>query len=474
MSQQSGGAKFLHDVYETLDEAVKFTDIDMGLYRQIKICNSIYKFHFPVRINGEIKVFQGYRAHHSHHKLPTKGGIRYSEMVDEDESVALATLMTFKCAGVDIPFGGAKGGVRLNPANYTEDQLEKITRRYTTELIKKNCIGPGVDVPAPDYGTSSREMAWIADTYATFKYGENEAMSCVTAKPYGQGGIKGRTEATGLGVFYALREIVNEENYMQKLKLPLGMEGKTVIIQGLGNVGYHAAKFCREEGGAKIIGIAEYEGGLYNKDGLDPDEVIEHRNKSGSIMDFPGAVNVPHSSELLETECDILIPAAIENVLHEGNAPRVKARILAEAANGPTTVEAQKILRDKGVLIIPDIYLNSGGVIVSYFEWLKNLSHVRFGRMEKRFDEVTFKKLSSSIHHILQKSPDVDHHELVVKGADELDLVRSGLEETMILGYEQLRDLLDNRPDIPDLRMAAFVNGLEKVAASYKSLGVFP
>lgn len=473
MSSIQGGQKFLQGVLQSLDEAAQYVEIDPGLYQQIKACNSIYRFSFPVKIRGKVQVFEGFRCQHSHHKMPTKGGIRYSDLVTEEETVALATLMTFKCAMVDIPFGGAKGGVRLKPGDYSEEELEKITRRYTTELIKKNCIGPGVDVPAPDYGTGEREMAWIADTYATFRYGENDALGCVTAKPYGQGGIKGRTEATGLGVFYVLKEVTSYEQEMKKLGLSTGMDGKTVIVQGLGNVGFHAAKFCAEAG-AKIVGIAEYEGGIYNEKGLDVDTVLQHRTQTGSILGFPDSKDVKDSSKLLETECDILIPAAIENVIHADNAAHVKAKIVAEAANGPTTTEGNKILEDRGILVLPDLFVNAGGVTVSYFEWLKNLSHVRFGRMEKRFDEITFKKLSSSISRILEIREEATEHDLTVRGADELDLVRSGLEETMVSGYQELMQVIERNPKIKSLRSAAFVNSLHKIIASYNKMGIFP
>jgi glutamate dehydrogenase (NAD(P)+) len=467
------GLLFYNDVVSYFDKAASFTDFDPGLLEQIKICNSIYKFYFPIEIEGKIRVIEGIRVQHSHHKTPTKGGIRYSQFVDEDEVKALATLMTFKCAVVDVPFGGAKGGIKISPSQYTVSQLERITRRYTTELIKKNMIGPAVDVPAPDYGSGSREMAWIADTYATFKYDDLNALGCVTGKPVGQGGIQGRTEATGLGVYFGIREAMNQADDMKALGLTPGLEGKKVIVQGLGNVGYYSAKFC-QEAGALIVGIAEREGGIYNEKGLDVESVFKHRKETGFILDFPGAHNVLKSLDVLEMDCDVLIPAALENQIAKDNAARIKAKIIAEGANGPVTKEAEEILNKKNVIIIPDLFLNAGGVTVSYFEWLKNLSHVRFGRMEKRFQEMTSLQLVNAVEDITGKSLDAKQRKILTHGADEIDLVRSGLEETMIFAYNEIRNEKKRNPKIQDLRTAAFVSGIKKLAVSYQSLGIFP
>lgn len=470
---KTNGSQFYQDVISYFDKAAAFTNFDKGLLNQIKQCNSVYKFYFPIEVNGSIQVFEGIRVQHSHHTTPTKGGIRYSEMVDEDEVKALATLMTFKCAAADVPFGGAKGGIKVKPSSLTVSQLERLTRRYTTELIKKNMIGPAVDVPAPDYGSGPREMAWIADTYAAFKYDDLNALGCVTGKPISQGGIAGRTEATGQGIFFGLREAMSKTDDMKVLGLDTGIDGKRIIVQGLGNVGYYAAKFC-SEGGGIITGIAEYEGGIYNVNGLDVEEVFKHRKTSGSILNFPGAKNIERSLELLETECDVLIPAALENQVTVENAPRIKAKIIAEGANGPVTKEAEDILNKRGVMIIPDLYLNAGGVTVSYFEWLKNLSHVRFGRMEKRFQEMSARELLSSVEKITGKSLDAREKRLITQGADEIDYVRSGLEETMIYAYNEIRDIKISNPKIEDLRTAAFVSGINKLGVAYQSLGIFP
>ncbi len=469
----SEGTKFLNDVHSAFDKAAKFTSHDDGLLNQLKICNSIYKFYFPVEIEGKVEVVEGIRVQHSQHKSPTKGGIRYSRMVDEEEVKALATLMSFKCAVVDVPFGGAKGGIKISPRLQNDKTLEKVTRRFTTELLKKNLIGPGFDVPAPDYGSGPKEMAWIADTYATFRGDDINALGCVTGKPLGQGGIQGRTEATGLGVYYGVREALEQKDDMKKLKLSTGMNNKKVIVQGLGNVGYHSAKFC-QEGGAIIVGIAEWDGGLYNAKGLDIEKLIKFKQETGSIKGFPGGKNIANSMEVLEMDCDVLIPAALENQITEENAPRIKAKLIAEGANGPVTKEAEEILVSKGVLIIPDLFLNAGGVTVSYFEWLKNLSHVRFGRMEKRFQEIQATNYIATIEKNTGKKIDAKARKILVHGADERDLVYSGLEETMIHAYNEIREIMLSTKGITDLRTAAFVSGINKLAASYKTLGVWP
>ncbi len=465
---------FFQNVERSFDKAAKFTKWDLGILEQIKACNSVYQMRFPVkRDDGSIKVIEAYRVQHSHHKSPCKGGIRFSDEVNQDEVMALASLMTYKCAIVNVPFGGAKGGIKINPRKYSEYELEKITRRYTSELVKKNFIGPGIDVPAPDYGTGAREMAWIVDTYASLKPGEIDAAGCVTGKPVTQGGVRGRTEATGLGVFYGIREVCMMEDEMKKLGLTMGVEGKTVVVQGLGNVGYHSAKFFREHGSI-VIGLAEYEGAIFNANGLNEEEVFQHRKKTGSILNFPGATNLLNNTDALELECDILIPAALENVINAENAPRIKAKIIGEAANGPCTPEADEVFAQKGILCVPDMYLNAGGVTVSYFEWLKNLSHVRYGRMEKRFTENLNSHILSQIEEMSNKKVSEKEREFIMHGPDEVDLVHSGLEETMIAATREIMDIWKSNPEIPDMRTAAYVSAINKVANSYAELGIFP
>ncbi len=465
---------FFHSVEQSFDKAAKFTRWEKGVLEQIKACNSIYSMRFPVKMDdGRIEVIEAYRVQHSQHKSPCKGGIRFSEEVNQDEVMALASLMTYKCAIVNVPFGGGKGGIKINPRNHSVYELEKITRRYTSELVKKNFIGPGIDVPAPDYGTGEREMAWIVDTYTSLKPGEIDAAGCVTGKPITQGGVRGRKEATGLGVFFGIREVCNMPDVMNKLGLTIGVEGKTVVVQGLGNVGYHSAKFFREHGSI-IVAIAEYEGAIYKADGLNEEEVFQHRKKTGSILNFPGATNLANSNDALETACDILIPAALENVINADNAGRVKARIIGEAANGPLTPEADEIFVARGILVVPDMYLNAGGVTVSYFEWLKNLSHVRYGRMEKRFTENMNSHILSQIEALTDKKVSDTERRFIMHGPEEVDLVHSGLEETMITATREIMDIWKANPEIPDMRTAAYVCAINKVGTSYAELGIFP
>lgn len=466
---------FLQQVNSAFDRAAAFTSHDPTLLAQIKACNAVYYMSFPLkRDDGTIEVIHAWRAEHSQHKSPTKGGIRYSLDVSEDEVMALAALMTYKCAIVDVPFGGAKGGVKIDRRNYSEGELERITRRYTYELVRKRFIGPGIDVPAPDYGTSSKEMAWIADTYASLSGGEIDALACVTAKPLAQGGIRGRTEATGRGVYYGLREVCDSEKDMRALGMSRGLDGKRVVVQGLGNVGFHAAKFL-QQAGAIIVGIAEYRGAISNPKGLDVEAVDAHRRKTGAVIGFPGATDIPNTLDGLELDCDILIPAALEHQLTAENAPRIKARIVAEAANGPTTSEAESILEQKGIMILPDIWLNAGGVIVSYFEWLKNLSHVRFGRMEKRYEEGAFRRLLQAIEQSTGKQFPEEEARAITEGASEEDLVYSGLEESMSAAFLQLREIRDRYADRQaNMRTAAFINAIDKVARSYAEMGIFP
>lgn len=473
MSGTAPRFSFFENVTHNFDKAAAFTGHPAGLLNQIKVCNSVYAFHFPVRTRHGYETFQGWRVEHSHHKLPVKGGIRYSEHVNEDEVMALAALMTYKCAIVDVPFGGAKGAVKVDPKKYSAVELEQITRRYTAELIHKNFIGPGVDVPAPDYGTGPREMAWIADTYQAFAPGHIDSLACVTGKPVSQGGVRGRTEATGRGLFFGLREACSHEEDMKKRGLTKGLAGKRVVLQGLGNVGYWAGKFC-QEGGCKIIAIAEYEGAIYSENGLDLEDVFQHRKDSGSILNYPGATSIARSADALELDCDILLPCALELQITEENAPRIKAKVIGEGANGPTTAGAEEILLQRGVLVIPDMYLNAGGVTVSYFEWLKNLSHVRFGRMGKRFEQSAYERLLKTIERTTGKALPPEERTEIAKGADEIDLVNSGLEETMIVAYNQIRDVWKANPTIPDLRTAAFVSAINKIATSYLELGIFP
>ncbi|MFN8319157.1 MAG: Glu/Leu/Phe/Val dehydrogenase [Saprospiraceae bacterium] len=465
---------FYESVQRNFDKAAAISKHPKGLLDQIKVCNAVYQMNFPVKIGKDFQVIEAYRVQHSHHRLPTKGGIRFSHLVNQEEVMALAALMTYKCAIVDVPFGGAKGGVKISPRQYTPEELERITRRYTVELIRKNFIGPSLDVPAPDYGTGEREMAWILDTYQTFKGGEIDAAGCVTGKPVNQSGIHGRTEATGRGVYYGLRELCNDAKMMAKVKLETGIAGKTMVIQGLGNVGSYAGKICQQEGGVRVIGVSEQEGTIVSDKDINIEKLVEYRKQKGSIMGFPGTKKLENREDWVKIECDILLPAALESQINKENAKFVKAKIIGEAANGPVTADAEAILLKKGILIMPDMYLNAGGVTVSYFEWLKNLSHRRFGRLEKRFDQNTYSNLLATMEKMTGKSISQRERTFLTRGADEVDLVRSGLEETMINSYDQIMEYFNRYKRIEDLRTAAFSCALDKVANDYLTLGVFP
>src|SRR6185295_15053030 len=461
-------------VSRQFDIAAKHLKIHPGLLSQIKACNNLYYFQFPVRFDDDrYEIFEGWRAEHSQHAKPVKGGTRFSEMVSADEIMALAALMTYKCAVVDVPFGGAKGGVRFNPKKYSPEHVEKITRRYTAELIKKGFIGPGEDVPGPDVGTGEREMAWMADTYDAFHPGGIDNLACCTGKPVSQGGIGGRREATGRGVQYGIREAFQCPEDMAKLGLTTGLGGKTIAIQGFGNVGYHAAYYLSQEDGCRIVAILEWDGCVTNPMGLDIPALDQFRRETGSIRNFPGGETVA-SEAFWGVECDILIPAAMENQVTLDNCERIRAKVLAEAANGPTTPGAEDALHKRGVMIIPDIFLNAGGVTVSYFEWGKNLSHMRFGSLQKHLEEIRNQKLVGAIERMVGKDmPDADR-KFFTHGPEEIDLVNSGLEETMIRAYRAMREMHLTRAPQESMRVAAFMIAIEKIAVTYELLGIFP
>ncbi len=468
---------FRESVDIMFNRAVETIDLPPGMKEKIRVCNAVYTVRFGVRLRGEVKTFTGHRAVHSEHMEPVKGGIRYADTVNRDEVEALAALMTYKCALVDTPFGGSKGGLCINPREYDENELELITRRFAYELIKRDLIHPSQNVPAPDMGTGEREMAWIADQYARMNTTDINARACVTGKPINLGGIQGRVEATGRGVQYAIREFFREPLDIAKAGLKGGIDGKRIIIQGLGNVGYHAAKFLSQEDGAIITAVIERDGALSSDQGLNIDELRDWIAQNGGVKGFPGATYHENGSALLEAECDILIPAALEGVIHKDNAAKVKASLVVEAANGPVTSGADEILRKKGCVIIPDMYANAGGVTVSYFEWVKNLSHIRFGRMQRREQEAR----NEMVIHELERLSDAmgdkwdlshDFRTKYLKGAGELELVRSGLDDTMRAALQSMRALWHEREAVTDLRMAAYLVSIEKIAASYKAKGL--
>jgi glutamate dehydrogenase (NAD(P)+) len=466
--------RFTAEVNKSFDRAAKHVDADPTLLAQVRGNNSLYHFTFPLRRDdGSIEVIHAWRGEHSHHRTPTKGGFRYSPAVNADEVMALAALMTYKCAVVNVPYGGAKGGVRIDVRNYTAGELERITRRFTYELWRKNFIGPAIDVPAPDMGTGPREMAWVADTYGALSGAELNASACVTGKPVSQGGVAGRNEATGRGVVYGLREACDIPEDMKKAGLTPGLQGKRFVVQGLGNVGYHAAKYMIESG-AVLVGVSEIKAGVANPDGIDLEALVAYRREHGTVAGFTGAKALPNSLAALELDCDILIPAALENQISMANASRIKAKVIGEGANGPTTDDADQFLRARGVLIVPDIYLNAGGVTVSYFEWLKNLQHVSFGRLEKRFDQGAYMRLLRAIEGATAKTFSSDESNVLARGADELDIVNSGLEETMAFAYRQIRQCCEERQGEVDLRTGAMIRAIEKVVVAYEELGIFP
>lgn len=468
---------FRESVDLMFNRAVALMDLPPGLEEKIRVCNATYTVRFGVRLRGQIQTFTGYRSVHSEHMEPVKGGIRYAPSVNQNEVEALAALMTYKCALVEAPFGGSKGGLCIDPRKYDEHELERITRRFAYELAKRDLIHPSQNVPAPDMGTGEREMAWIADQYARMNTTDINARACVTGKPLNSGGISGRVEATGRGVQYALQEFFRDARDVEKAGLDGTLDGKRVIVQGLGNVGYHAAKFLSDEDGCKVVGIIERDGALFNDEGIDVDAVQQWLAKHGGVSGYPDATYTREGGAVLEEACDILIPAALEGVINMENAARIQAPLIIEAANGPVTAGADEILRKKGTVIIPDMYANAGGVTVSYFEWVKNLSHIRFGRMQRRQEESRHQLVVDELEKIsaalgTQYSLTDSFKQKYLRGAGELELVRSGLDDTMRIAYQSMRDVWHDRADVEDLRTAAYLVSIDKVAASYRAKGL--
>ena len=454
------------------DRAVKTLNLPIGLAEQIRTCNAVYQVRFGVKLKGEYKIFVGWRAVHSEHILPVKGGIRFAEIANQEEVEALAALMTYKCAIVNVPFGGSKGALKINPNDYDEEDLEKITRRFAHELIKKDLVNPNLNVPAPDMGTGEREMAWISDTFQNLYPNQINGMGCVTGKPVHNGGIRGRTEATGRGVQFGIREFFRHPEDLKLAQIEGGLDSKKIIVQGLGNVGWHAAKFLSEEDGAKIIGIIERDGAIYSEKGLDVNDVLNYIKENGGVKNFPNSSFTESGQELLEKECDILIPAAIEGVINSSNAARIKAPLIAEAANGPVTFEADSILRKKGIVILPDAFLNAGGVTVSYFEWIKNLARIRFGRLERRHEEMKGKLIVETLETMLNAKVPDDLKNKLIEGADELDLVRSGLDDSMRDAYKNIRETYYSMNNVDDFRTASYVVAIKTIAKGYESMNL--
>jgi len=473
MSKAFNEPSFRDGVNLMVDRAISVMDLDDGVAKAIKACNAVLQVQFPVKIRGKIEVFTGWRATHSTHRLPSKGGIRYAPYTNQNEVEALAALMTYKCAIVDVPFGGSKGALLIDPSQYSRDELEKITRRFTVELVRKGFLSPSTNVPAPDIGTGAREMAWMADTYKNLYPEDINYVACVTGKPVHHGGIMGRVEATGRGVQYAIREFFRHKSDVKSIGLKGSLEGKTCVIQGLGNVGYHAAKFLSEEDGVKIIAVIEHNGALINNEGIDIEQLAQHIHEHDGIQTFPCAKFVEEGQAVLEKKCDILIPAALENQITMENAERINTKLIVEAANGPISFGADEILNQKGVVIIPDAYANAGGVTVSYFEWIRNISHIRFGRMQRRHDEMRGMQMTKVLEEATGHSLSDQIRHTIGRGADELDLVRSGLDDTMRLAYQEIRSTMKSNKLITNLRTATYVTAIRKIARSYNEVGVF-
>ncbi|MSR75326.1 MAG: Glu/Leu/Phe/Val dehydrogenase [Planctomycetes bacterium] len=465
---------FKHIVDSQFDRAAEHLEAAPGLLDQIKCCNNIYTFTFPVRTRNGVRMMEGWRAEHSHHKRPLKGGIRYSMHVDSDEVAALAALMTYKCAIVNVPFGGSKGAVKVDPRTTSVEDLEAITRRYTFELCHKNFIGPGVNVPAPDMGTGEREMAWIADTYSALHTSDVNAFACVTGKPVSQGGIQGRTEATGRGIFYGINEVLNNKASLKHFGMKAGLAGKRFAVQGFGNVGFHASCIMCAEGSAKLVAVGEWDGCVFNSKGIDPVALKRWQKEHGTIHGFPGTTSSKDPHAVLGVECDVLIPAALENQITLANVRRVKAKLVAEGANGPTTPAAEASLLRRGIHVLPDIWLNAGGVTVSYFEWVKNLSHMRFGRLAKQFQSSRETLSLDATERLTGRKLIGAERDILTAGPDEVDLVRSGLKGTMEDAWREILQemLAGKRPK--DARLASYVVAIRKVLASYEQLGIFP
>jgi glutamate dehydrogenase (NAD(P)+) len=463
---------FRESVDKMVHRAMQYLQLPMGLPSEIIACDSVIKVQFPVKLSdGKYHILTGWRAVHSDHRLPVKGGIRYSLGVNQDEVEALAALMTYKCAIVNVPYGGSKGGVKIDPRQYSEYELERITRRFARELISKGYLSPSENVPAPDMGTGEREMSWIADVYKSLRPNDVNYLASATGKPIANGGIHGRTEATGRGIQYVMREFFRHPDDVAKTGLDGGLDGKIVVIQGLGNVGYHAAKFISEEDNVKIICVIERDGAVINENGINIQNLYDYIRENRGVKGFPDARYEENGNACLEMECDILIPAALEGQITADNAPNIKTKLIVEAANGPITFHGDEILRERGIMVMPDAYVNAGGVTVSYFEWIKNLSHIRFGRMQRRLDEFRGERIIQALEEMTGKPVPQNLKHDITQGADELALVRSGLDDTMRLAYQEVRQVAEEK-NIEDFRTASYVVALQKIANTHLMMGI--
>ena len=454
-----------------VDQAAKLLNFSEDLLEHIKSTHSLIKVNVGVEIDKKIQNFTGWRAVHSEHILPSKGGMRYSTNVDQDDTEALASLMTYKCAILNIPFGGSKGGLKIDPKKFTEKQLRIITKQFATKLINKGFISPALNVPAPDVGTSEREMEWIADTYKSLKPDDINYRGCVTGKPIHSGGISGRTEATGRGVEEVIRELFRHNDIIKEANLKNEIRNNSIIIQGFGNVGSNLAAHLYNRDNAKIIAIGERDGYLFNKNGIDINSLNIFFQKNKNINYPKLGIFKNKASDVLELECDILIPAALENAITIKNVDKIKTKVIIEASNGPISFEADNILNMKSVIVLPDVYVNAGGVVVSYFEWVKNISHIRFGRMEKRFQEHKILELINLIDEKTKIKTDEKLIAKIIHGASEADLAFSGLEDAMRNAFNEI--LVIRKRIKKSFRECTYYLSLQKIRKFYTRDG-FP
>lgn len=457
----------------------KRTDKVKAILNLIERCSHVLEINFPLkRDDGSYETLKAFRAQHSMHRLPCKGGIRYSLHADRDEVMALATLMTFKCACVDVPFGGSKGAIKIDPKKYSAAELEKLTRRYALELAKKCFMGPAIDVPAPDIATGLQEMSWIADQYTkTIGYTDIDSHGCVTGKPINQGGIHGRVSATGRGVFYGTDFFLHQPDLMQLVGLPIGWKDKTCITEGFGNVGLHTMRYFTRVG-CKCIGVVEHDGSIHNPAGIDPEKLEQYKLKHGTIVGYPEAQ--AYQGDLRLEKCDILLAAALEKTITKELAEKIQAKIIPEGANGPVTPAADNVFIKKNVMVIPDLFANAGGVTVSYFEWLKNLNHVSFGRLTFKYERDASLFLLSLVHKALAKGLGKDKVKILpseefnrrISQMSEKDIVHSGLEQTMENAAKAIAATSKRYNLGVDLRTSAYINAIEKIFHTYSESGL--
>jgi len=408
--------KFISEAADTLKIEPWIKEVLLTTHRELHV-------NFPVEMDdGSVRNFVGYRVQHNHMRGPFKGGIRYHWQVNLDEIRALAAWMTIKCAVVDIPFGGAKGGVVCNPKDLSEKELERMTKGFIQRIGP--LIGPAIDIPAPDVYTNAKIMQWMVEEYN--RCSRRTELAIVTGKPLDKGGSEGREEATAKGGFFVLEKILQEDYAPGLGKLP----NKIVAVQGMGNVGGTLAKFIYETGG-KVIAVSDSQGAIVNHKGLDIPKVMKHKEHNGSVLDFPGAMNITNE-ELLELPCDILVPSALEDVIHRQNAERIKAKMILEMANGPVTAEASVILKKKGVVIIPDILANAGGVTVSYFEWLQNLKKEHWTKIEvnSKLRDIMYKSISAVLQTARKFNTDLQKASYLIAVKRIAEKARSELHES--------------------------------------------